>query len=474
MSGCRHFCCVAQRFWLIVLFCVGLHAQVARPSLPVGVVIPRVTCDTNPKQTYALYLPSTISADKKWPIIYVFDPNARGQLAVETVRAAAETYGYIVAASNNSHNGPLGGTTEAAQAMWLDTHSKLPVDERRRYAAGMSGGARVATGVALGCKDCIAGVIANAASFPGQSASPLDMKFAFFAAVGNADFNFPEFFLMRKKLQNARARYKIRIFPGEHGWAPPEVWLESLNWMDLQAMVSGTLPRDAQRIQQSLSEQLARVEKLRAEGDPLEAAREYQSIVRDFATLADVALAREQLAALLKEKAYKNAEREEADAVSQQSQLTAEISAQISAIPLGLDAVAFTELRSRMADLKKKADAAANLNDQTSLVARRARQQLVAEAFENGQSSADLKKYDEALQYFEVAAAGGRRPEWAQYQRARVYALKGDKRGVIAALKLAVAAGFNDASALEAEEFREYREMPEFQGLVAEVKRKAP
>jgi len=81
-----------------------------------------------------------------------------------------------------------------------------------------------------------------------------------------------------------------------------------------------------------------------------------------------------------------------------------------------------------MADLKKNADAAAKLNDRNSLVFRRTRQQVVAEAFEGGQASFDLKKYDDALQQFEVAAAGARHPEYSQFQRARVYALKGTRR----------------------------------------------
>ena len=458
---------------ILVLICsIPAFSQKVGSVLPVGTVIPSVTCDANPQQTYALYLPSHISNERKWPILYVFDPVARGPLAVETVRAAAEKYGYIVAASNNSHNGPLGGNTEAAQAIWQDTQIKLPVDEKRRYAAGMSGGARVATGIALHCNGCIAGVVANAAGFPGVSLPPADMKFVYFGTVGNADFNYPEFFRLRKKLDEVHARYKIRVFEGEHGWAPPEVWLETLNWLDLQAMATGALPRDGPRIQQSLKDAMARAEQLQAGGDSLEAAREYQSVIRDFDQLSDVTAAREKLAVLVKEKAYKNAEREEADAVSEQAHLSSEISSQISAIPNGLDAVAYLELRSRMAELKKKADPAAGHNDRESLVALRTRQQVVAEAFEDGQASADLKQYDDALQYFEVAAAGARFPGWSLYQRARVYALKGDGKGVLASLKSAVAAGFNDAARLDADEFKAYRDQPQFQEMVAEIKQK--
>lgn len=456
----------------LVLCCGSLVGQKVGASLPVGTVIPSIACDANPYQTYALYLPSHISPKQNWPIIFVFDPGARGPLAVETVRAAAEKYGYIVAASNNSHNGPLGGFAEAAQAMWRDTQMKLPVDEHRRYTSGMSGGARVATQIALACKDCMAGVIANAATFMGQSAPPPDMKFAYFAAVGNADFNFPEFVALRKKLEEVHARYKIHVFEGEHGWAPPEVWDEALNWMDLQAMGSGTLPRDATRIQKSVDERMVRAKQLAADGDVLESAREYQSIVRDFASLTDVASAREQLTALTKDKAFKNAEKEEAAQVLRQAQLTADISSQIAAIPTGLDAVAFNELHGQMSELKKKADAAAKKNDRDSLVYRRTRQQVVAEAFEDGQAAFDLKKYDQALVDFEIAAAGARHPEYSQFQRARTYALKGDKKGLIATLKLALDLGFDDASALEDDEFRAYRESPEFQAILATVKAK--
>jgi len=447
-----------------------VRGQKVGSTLPVGTLIPSITCDANPKQSYALYLPSNISPNRNWPIIYVFDPGARGQLAVETIRAAAEKYGYIVAASNNSHNGPLGGFAEAADAMWRDTQTKLPVDEHRRYTAGMSGGARVATRIALGCKDCIAGVIANAATFPGQAAPTAAMNFAYFAAVGNADFNFPEFVALRKKLEDVHARYKIHVFEGDHGWAPTEVWDEALDWMDLQAMITGALPRDVQQIQKSFDERMSRAKQLANEGDLLESAREYQSIVRDFAPLSDVTLAREQLVTVTKDKAYKNAEKEEADDVSRQEQLTADISSRIAGIPDGLDAVAFTELRNQMAELKKRADASAKKNDRDSLVYRRARQQVVAEAFEDGQAAFDLKKYDQALQDFEIAAAGGRHPEYSQFQRARVYAIKSDRKNMIATWKLAIGLGFADASALDNDEFKAYRELPDFQALVAQLK----
>ena len=171
------------------------------------------------------------------------------------------------------------------KALWQDTQTRFPVAEQRRYVAGMSGGARVAVSIALSCSGCVAGVIANAAGFPFSIEPTRDMKFAYYAAVGNADFNYGEFVDLRRKLDAASARYRIRIFEGQHGWAPPEVWLEALNWMDIQAMSAGTMPRDQSRIQQTFATGLANAHDFQSQNNPLAALREYQSLAARFSRL---------------------------------------------------------------------------------------------------------------------------------------------------------------------------------------------
>src|SRR5580700_6436544 len=162
------------------------------PPLPTGQVIDSVTCADDPSETYALYLPSAYTPTKKWPIIYAFDPAARGDRPIDALKAGAEKYGYIVAASNNSRNGPWPPQIEAAQAVSDDTRALLSIDDHRIYFAGLSGGARVAGRIAQICK-CAAGVYLTGAGFPnGTTPSSKDSVFPVFAAVGNIDFNFPE------------------------------------------------------------------------------------------------------------------------------------------------------------------------------------------------------------------------------------------------------------------------------------------
>jgi hypothetical protein len=89
-----------------------------------------------------------------------------------------------------------------------------------------------------------------------------------------------------------------------------------------------------------------------------------------------------------------------------------------------------------------------------ALVVRRALGQLVVEAYESGQRSLEEKNYRAAVAYFDLAAAGSANPAWAHYQRARAYAMLADRKKMLAELKLSLAGGFHETSALEAAEFQ--------------------
>ena len=134
-----------------------------------------------------------------------------------------------------------------------------------------------------------------------------------------------------------------------------------------------------------------------------------------------------------------------------------------------IDAMAFNELRSSIADLKRQAGS----SGRDSLVARRALGGLVVQAYESGQASLDQKNYSVALQYFDLAAAGSSNPAWAYYQSARIYAITSDKKSMLSELKKCLTAGVHDASALDLDEFQRYRDVPEFKAVAEEWKRNA-
>ena len=276
------------------LTAVGLLLALLTPGtgltqdLPRGQVVDDVPAVDDQAQRFALYLPSTFTADRSWPLILAFDAGGRGRRAVERYQAAAERYGYIVAGSNNSRNGPWKRSLDAAKAMTADLTGRFPVDLKRIYAAGMSGGARVAMMVALHpeliagrVRPEIAGVLASSAGFPSGEFRE-SVGFPVFGTVGTEDFNYRE---MTDLDQTLKSPHRVVVFEGGHTWLSSELATEAIEWMEIQAMSSGMRPPD-----QALVDDVFKRRTKRADGlaNGVARMREWQSIARDFRGLRNV------------------------------------------------------------------------------------------------------------------------------------------------------------------------------------------
>src|ERR1700757_257764 len=184
-------------------------------QLEPGKILPTVPCVAHPEQSYALYLPSKYSRDRRWAIVISSDPAARGTVPLELQKNAAEQLGYVLAASNNSRNGPWKPRLEATDALLNDVQARLSIDARRVYFAGFSGGARVSSQIALLCK-CAAGVLLSGAGFSRGQSPRADTSFPVFSAIGTLDFNYREMIPLQDSLQKAGYPYWLRIFEGTH------------------------------------------------------------------------------------------------------------------------------------------------------------------------------------------------------------------------------------------------------------------
>jgi len=266
-------------------------------DLPRGQIIDDVMCADDPAQHYSLYLPSTFTPDRAWPVILLFDAGGRGRRGVERYQAGAERYGYIVAGSNNSRNGPWKPSLDAARAMATDVAKRFPADSRRIYTAGMSGGARVAMMVALhpelmaGRNHGVAGVLASSAGFPPGEARE-SVPFPVFATAGTDDFNYLEVRALDRALKGPR---RVVIFEGGHTWLPVEAATEGIEWLELQGMASGARPRNQPLIDDLFARRVARAEALE---NSLELMRELESIARDFGPFKNVTVLKQRVAVL--------------------------------------------------------------------------------------------------------------------------------------------------------------------------------
>ena len=291
---------------LMVLYTSGsASAQVPLDAPPPrGQITAAVTCAADPSQSYAVYIPSTYVPDRAWPVILAFDPGGRGRVAVDRYQAAAEQYGVIVAGSNNSRNGSP-DTGKAVSVMAADVLSRFTVDAKRVYTAGMSGGARVALGVALG-SEAIAGVIASSAGYP-DSKPRKRVAFPIFSTAGTEDFNHLE---MRQLDGALTTPHHLAIFEGGHVWLSSELAVEAVEWMDLQAMKTGRRARDETAIDRALARRVAAARASRSDTDRFIAL---QSIGADFEGLRDVRVLSAEATALGREKRVRDALKQERD-----------------------------------------------------------------------------------------------------------------------------------------------------------------
>lgn len=218
---------------LVIFHKLFAHA----PDLEAGVVIPQVICMNDSTHRYALYLPSYYytSGEESWPVIYAFDAAGRGVVPVELLSAAAEKYGYIVAGSNVSENGPWEPILKAAEMMFKDTEARLHIDPSRRYTAGFSGGARVATSLAV-LYGTFEGVIGCGAGFSRNYPAHFDLRFSYIGLIGNRDFNYQEMIALDERLSQFRVDHYIEEFDGNHEWPPEAVLSDAVQWLHFKAM----------------------------------------------------------------------------------------------------------------------------------------------------------------------------------------------------------------------------------------------
>ena len=317
-----------------------------------GVIVDDVKCEGDPTQSYALYVPSAYSHDKLWSLLIAFHPGARGRLMVEKYQAAAEQYGYIVAGSNTSRNGPWSISAAAVQAMSADLGRRFAIDAQRIYLTGMSGGARVAMQVALGKSNNIAGVIASSAGYP-DSQPRSSVPFAVFGTTGSEDFNYIEMRLLDRKLTSP---HYLAVFNGGHTLPPDAVAIEAIEWMELQAMKSGRRTRDAALVERLFEK---RQRAIAETTDAAELVHRLDALVADFKSLRDVTAETNRATDLAKQPDVKKALARERGTDDAETRLIGDIFDLEAA--LGDDSrhlAALSGLRDRLKKLSEKAAAA--------------------------------------------------------------------------------------------------------------------
>ena len=425
-----------------------------------------VTCASDATQSYALYLPSAYTPAKRWPVIYFFDPGGHGRRPLELYKDIAETYGFILAGSNNSRNFSS-DQGKAVNAIWQDTHARLGIDEHRSYASGFSGGARVAGAMAFsGPTGQVAGVIAHGAGYPSNRTS--NDHLPYFFAVGDQDFNWPEVINVRREREEQGSPYRVRVYSGRHQWAPASVMEEAVQYMNLKAMQAGNLAADAAFIDRLLDKTKAEAADAEARRDPVAQLSAYRRLISDFGGLRDVKDGAQKLTVLQQSPALKAALKSEREQISEQLKLEQEISQKIASVANNsvADVTALRlEVRQQMGALNDQAKH--SKNEQKRLISGRAFSGIFVGAMEDGQQQVAARHFEKAEAYFDLMREVSDDP-WPVLLLADMHAAVGNRKLAIKDLQEAVRRGLKDRAVIESDpQLQGLKSESEFQKLVA-------
>ncbi len=464
-----------MRMTLLFLFLAVLTTAptaVSAQDLRPGTIADTVVCRGDARQSYALYLPSTYSRGKKWPILYAFDPAARGRVPVERFRHAAERFGFIVVGSNNSRNGPMGPVQEALDAMLADTRVRFPLDPRRTYFAGFSGGARIAVLVGTVMKPEVAGVIGFGAGLHEAVKPAASLPFAYFAAIGTDDFNYPEMRELDRARAGSATAHRLEVFEGRHDWPPEPVCAHALEFMELQAMKSGTRALDAALVGDMFAQASAEATAAERAGQSYQAFSRYAAMSEDFAGLHDIGQCTQKARQLERTPAVRQALRDLDDSVDMQQRLTVKVvklsNAATSDEENGVSA--YQDLIGALSDVKKQADKPRP--SAARMAARRVLGWLWMEL--NQATDRDLARGDYRRAVVRLRVMAEMRPENSavEYDLASAYARMGDRKRAVEALQRAVSKGFSDAAKLENDpDLAPLRGESRFQAIVSAMKK---
>jgi len=410
-----------------------------RPWLPVVLLLAatplcaelreNVAARSDPAQTYTLYLPSTYAAAKRHPVLLVFDPRGRGTTAAQIFVPAAEEYGWIVIASNQTRSDGSHEPNERAVRALLPELARYAVDAERVYAAGFSGTALMAWGVGI-ATGRLAGVIGVGGRLVPE-VPPSQFNFAHYGFAGVRDFNQREMRAVDEQL-GKRVPHRFRTFDGDHEWIAPALAREALGWFEVLA---------GRHVEKVFAEDLAGANGMHG----LEALRRLREIVRTYADSATVAAGladvRARIAALEVDPAVQRELAEEKKWDAFEADFVNAVFARLPQVLASDDlagAFRVPELRRRASRTGAEAAAARRLLEavygQTSFY-------LVRELF---------ARRDDARAAAVLGVAVAIHPDrWdAWYNLAAAHARLGRRRRAYAALERAIAAGFRDVEHL--------------------------
>jgi tetratricopeptide (TPR) repeat protein len=449
-----------RRGRISLILVLAAASAAAATDFDKGKLIENVTCLIDPSQTYTLFLPTQYTTERKWPLLFIFDPRGRGTRAAELFREAAEANSWILLSSNNTQSDTTWDVNEKAVRAMVPELRRFSVDEKRLYAAGFSGGATVAWSLGQ-TRATLAGVIAAGEPCL-EELDASRARFAWFGTVGSIDFNNSDVRMIDRDVAKSGKPHHLEIFEGPHHWMPEAVAREAVEWMELQAMREGRRTVDTLFVDRLYKTAMSRADDALRSGNQLAALRAYDDAGRDFEGLHDTSEAHNRAAALEGSARVKEQRRREQKADAYEERTLAAVITNLRAL-IGVNRPMPLASMERQLDLPAIKRTASEAGE-AGLAAKRVLERLFIEtAFYLPEQYFGKHDYSRAATMLLIAASLKPESYAVQYDLARALARLGRTNAALDALERAIALGFPDRAAAEKDrDFLTLRGEPRF------------
>lgn len=293
-----------------------------------------------------------------------------------------------------------------------------------------------------------------------------DLPIAYFGAVGVEDFNFPEMRRLERQLDSLQLPNRLSIFSDGHDWPPPEVGVEALEWMEVQAMLQGISNSDHSRLDIIFAKWMNQAQAYERAGESFRALSLFGSVVQAFAKWKSIDEAKSSQARLQNSGGAKDFLRLERDAENLQRTWNQQLARQVGDFD----------------DFEKRIDAVA----QATMIIRQAREYAEKKTGGSRRIAArrflletyiglreqipDLqrgKEFSRVIDRYQLMTTA--RPEnpqvWILLASAQVVA--GDRKGALESLRSAIRKGLIQPANLEEDSrFEPLHAMPEFRRML--------
>lgn len=219
-----------------------------------GAITENLIVNDSVNETYSLYLPTSFSVDRAWPVAFVMDLEGKGKAAVSMLMNAAEQEGYVLASSNNiSDSLSISQNVLIANRMFNSVFNTVPTAKNRMYTVGFGGGAMFASIVPAFINE-VKGVISIGAAIGSFEVLNPKQPFQFVGVVNRSDFNFLSMYEAKFELNKLKFPNQLIVFDGDRNLPEIETVSKAFRMLTLTSMAKGYLAQNDSLIKASYND----------------------------------------------------------------------------------------------------------------------------------------------------------------------------------------------------------------------------